>query len=171
KINTLAWARLDLDLDTGEALIEEVQSDWARHVSDDAKLIKNRVKKAADKKEYFDWNKPFYKHCSYKSFLEYYTKYCEAHVKLWQEAIVAATIWFLRNELGIRRIFYHHYETSLKLKQLQDWKPPRSIYTKLPKRFCFQLTKDYPSFLEKDIRHRLKKELRKDEVRFYKLEF
>ncbi|MFQ5566426.1 MAG: hypothetical protein ACE5EU_08695, partial [Paracoccaceae bacterium] len=28
--HTLAWARLDLDLATGEALIEEVQNDWLR---------------------------------------------------------------------------------------------------------------------------------------------
>ena len=29
---TLAWARIDLDLETGEALIEEIQSDWVKYV-------------------------------------------------------------------------------------------------------------------------------------------
>lgn len=29
--HTLAWARLDIDLDGGEALIEELQSDWVRY--------------------------------------------------------------------------------------------------------------------------------------------
>ena len=27
---TLAWSRIDLDLDRGEALVEEIQSDWVR---------------------------------------------------------------------------------------------------------------------------------------------
>lgn len=30
--NTLAWARLDLDLNSATALIEEIQSDWIRDV-------------------------------------------------------------------------------------------------------------------------------------------
>ncbi len=30
--NTLAWARLDIDLESGSALIEEIQSDWIRRV-------------------------------------------------------------------------------------------------------------------------------------------
>jgi hypothetical protein len=36
---TLAWARLDLDLDQGEALIEEVQTDWVREARDAAKRL------------------------------------------------------------------------------------------------------------------------------------
>lgn len=32
--DTLAWARIDLDFDAGEALIEEVQSDWVREAID-----------------------------------------------------------------------------------------------------------------------------------------
>ncbi len=88
---TLAWARIDLSLDTDEALIEEVQSDWISYVH---------------------W------HSSPASALERFLKRYE---RIWSEATLAAAIWFLRHEIGIRRIFYHDFETGNAMKGLREW--------------------------------------------------
>ena len=40
--HTLAWARIDLDLDSGEALIEEIQTDWLR-LANHARGLLNEV--------------------------------------------------------------------------------------------------------------------------------
>jgi len=37
---TLAWARLDVDLESGQALVEEIQSDWVRRVKDAERRLK-----------------------------------------------------------------------------------------------------------------------------------
>ena len=81
---------------------------------------------------------------------------------------LAATLWFLRRELGIRRIFYHTFETGNWLKGLRDYKPPRSIYTDLPKQFCFQETYNPPSFIMRSRRKWIIRELEK--LKFYVLE-
>ncbi|MEM9384934.1 MAG: hypothetical protein AAGA68_07715 [Pseudomonadota bacterium] len=120
---TLAWARLDLDFHTNEALIEEVQSDFVRD-------------------------------------LQWYVSKREAPAPalvtllqelrgLWQEAILTATIEFVWRELGIDHVYYHEFETGNRLKALRYGKPPRSLYERLPRRFCMTLTNEAPQMLRK----------------------
>ena len=122
---TLAWARIDLDLSYGEALIEEIQSDWVRDVKyyAESQWLDNRTA----------W--------------QGYRKYLEPRAKHWATTIMTATMWFLLEELGIETIFYHTYETGIKLKSIKYSAPPKSIYTDLPRRFCFRTTHNGPRFL------------------------
>jgi hypothetical protein len=125
---TLAWARLDIDRPTGEALIEEVQSDWAQ-----------------------DMQAPV----------------LVPYARLWDEAMLAAAIRFLRDDVRLRRIFYHTYEGGLRFKRFYKdsyWLPPRSVYTTLPKRFCFQLTDRAPRFLEHSDCRRVRKLVRRNRL-------
>ena len=60
--------------------------------------------------------------------------------------------YFLKEEIGINTIFYHTFEGGNFLKGI-DYakKPPRSLNTSLPKKFCFELTNQYPAFLSNRI--------------------
>ena len=80
------------------------------------------------------------------------------YMKIWDEAVLAATISFIRNELGIKRIYYHSYETGPQLKSIYG-STPRYLYTALPRRFCFEKTDENPAFLQKD--RRFKQRIRK----------
>ena len=86
-----------------------------------------------------------------------YQEYLRPYRKILAEAALAAAIDYLF-ELGIRRIYYHDFETGCRLKGIElDWAPPRSLYTDLPKRFCMQRTEQGPSFLiwQRRVRKRL----------------
>ena len=69
--------------------------------------------------------------------------------QVWDEAMLCAAIRFLVEELGIRRIFYHTPESGAFYKGYGAEGAPRSLYTKLPKRFCFQSVEEGPGFLRK----------------------
>lgn len=126
QLRTLAWSRLDVDLDAGEALIEEIQTDWIRGALSDRRLADQR----AD-----------------DNVVRYVDEVLAPHIPVWDEAMLAATIWFLRRELGISTIFYHTYESGAALKRIRYGRPPRSVYTRLPRKFCFAETASKPSFL------------------------
>ena len=136
---TLAWARIDLDLETGEALIEEIQSDWVR----DADAYAYRNKDNAEE----DWDK-------------YIEQVLKPETRKWPEAMLTAAVWFLAVEMGIRTIFYHTHESGSKLKRIGGSAPPRSLYTSLPKKFCFELTHNGPLFI-RDANERTRKDLKK----------
>ncbi len=139
KRRTLAWSRLDIDLDGGEALIEEIQNDWLREV--------DWALRCANSETTSFW------YCGIEIETTKFVEYCDsvlaAHRKVWDEAMLAATIWFLREELGIRKIFYHTHRSGAALKGIAYRLPPRSLYTALPKRFCFERTGDMPVFLSR----------------------
>lgn len=144
---TLAWSRIDLDLDSGEALIEEIQSDWVRRVRSCLRSIKNGVS-------------PWQLHwclCQEDEFINYAEEVLSPFNALWAEAMLAATIRFIYAELGIRTIYYHTHQFGSKLKQISGDAPPRSLYTDLPKKFCFQLTDEDPDFIEQDRTFKRKK--------------
>ncbi len=73
--------------------------------------------------------------------------------RLWDEAMLAATVWFCRNQLGVRRIYYHAFENGNLFKRIERSHPPRSLYTTLPRRFCFKRTVEAPQMLRR-CRHR-----------------
>ncbi|MEB4593540.1 hypothetical protein VSS37_21360 [Candidatus Thiothrix sp. Deng01] len=129
KLETLAWARIDLDFATNQALIEELQSDW--------------VKNAADREQ--DWNYGAENMRQYREVLRPYAK-------VWDEAILTAVLCLIRRDLGIREVFYHSYDTGNRLKGIERYyhygKPPRYLYTELPKKFCFAKTSEAPDFLK-----------------------
>jgi len=152
KHHTLAWARMEVDLDRGEALIEEIQSDWLRSVKSDQELFKKIFVLKEPRKRGTQWYLDNYydgmKHVN--QVLNYFEKTVRSHDRIWSEAMLYAAIWFLHSELGINRVFYHTHETGNRLKSIpMDGGPPRSLYTDLPKRFCFKTTTDGPAVVEK----------------------
>jgi hypothetical protein len=142
---TLAWARIDLELSSGEALIEEIQCDWIR----DAMYYRRRAEemvKIGEREDYL--SSVIGGNGSYtKRFISYLDTVLAPHIDTWEEAMLAAAIQFLREEIGIRTIFYHTFEGGNILKSFWYGKPPRSLYTALPRRFCFRCVDRGPSFV------------------------
>jgi hypothetical protein len=88
----------------------------------------------------------------------------------WSAAMLAASIDFVDRELGVSKIWYHSWETGTCLKGIDhDCAPPRSLYSRLPRQFCFSETEDMPRFLA---RKHIQKRLNRAKVspRFYTLE-
>lgn len=135
KDRTLAWSRIDIDLKRGEALIEEIQNDWIREALG--------ARKQAEK--YWRSILLYGERVMSANVRKYVDVVLAPHIKVWDEAMLAATIWFLREEIGISRIYYHTHESGAALKRIKYCKPPRSLYTKLPKRFCFKETEERPA--------------------------
>jgi hypothetical protein len=123
---TLAWSRIDFDMDAGEALIEEIQSDWVRDARRRAESM------------YHDTS---------GQWKEYVHNVMLPLTKRWSETMLTAAVWFLLEEMGICRIFYHTHDTGTKFKHIGGRPPPKSIYTELPRKFCFQQTHNGPQFL------------------------
>jgi len=162
-LRTMAWSRLDIDLKSGEVLIEEIQSDWFR---------------AAFERGLWWLGLPPWKCASeaQRKMMKRFHRYLETVLKpyreIWEEAMMASTIWFLREELGIRKLFYHTWSSGNYLKGIRASyaKPPLSLYKKLPEKFCFQKTDELPSFLNKESSRKWKEGLKKDIVEFYSVE-
>jgi hypothetical protein len=142
---TLAWARLDMDFETNEVLIEEIQSDWVRKAK---AMLYEAQKSCANGNSYINWRGAEGKS---ENIVKYVKQVLMPYIKIWDEAILSATIDFVRNELGIDTVYYHSYESGPKLKYIYG-NTPRDLYTRLPKRFCFEKTSESPVFLQKDRR-------------------
>ena len=155
RYRTLAWARIDLDWDTGEALIEEIQNDRLREV-------KSLLDAARERKldEISRWGVTMK-----TSFLaDYWEKSLKLSRAVWDEAMVCATLRFIVGELGLRKIYYHTPESGRLYKRISCSEPPRSVYTDLPRKFCFQRVGHGPEFLGKKPR-------KSKQADFLKLEF
>lgn len=149
KRHTLAWARLDIDFEHNCALIEEIQNDWLRDVKWFEKRVMGKLKAgdAPDSKtNLWDVN------CSLKTAQSYCRFVLGRYAPIWDEAMLWAAISFLREEIGIRDIFYHSVDSGRLLKRIGGRLPPNSIYTDLPRRFCFAPTDEAPEFLRKEKR-------------------
>ena len=81
---------------------------------------------------------------------EYVLVVLKPYADCWDEAILTAAITFIHDELGIRKIYYHSAESGAKMKRIRWDLPPRSLYSKLPKRFGFKKTQEVPEFLKED---------------------
>jgi hypothetical protein len=130
---TLAWARLDIDLESGVALIEEVQSDWLRNVQDEVAWLTQQ--------------EPRSRHL--RSTRAYDTALRAAYGKLWPRAMLLAALIVLRDELGMRELFMHMPETGRRLKRIGGLAPPVSLYSALPKSLGFEAVTEAPVFLRK----------------------
>ena len=130
---TLGWVRIDVDLGTGEALLEEVQSDWLR---DMRTLLRWHSAASADEGDVA------------------VRLYCETMLtgfgKIWSEVLMSAALWFVREELGVRNVWFHTYESGCELKRIKGARPPKSLYTSLPRKFCYMATRQPPEFLQRD---------------------
>jgi len=142
KINTLAWARIDADLVNRIALIEEVQTDWLR---DAATTVRHQREELKQLRGSFDQT---WLETTISMLLWYSDHYLEPLSKLWDEAMLSAALWFLRDRAHLRTAYYHTWESGLWFKRMhEDDGPPRSLYTKLPRRFAFEPAERGPGFI------------------------
>lgn len=150
---TLAWARLDVDLDTGVALIEEVQSDWLRNVSDRVRYLQ--------------------KHASRSRTLRHMERYDrqlrEVYARIWPKAMLFAVLHVAVDHLGCSTIWMHTPESGVALKRIAGRAPPRSLYAGLPKAFCFEPVSDAPAFLTRPCRRALSLLENRKQPYFWKL--
>lgn len=162
---TLGWIRIDLDFETNELLIEEIQTDWLRDLASLAKNLKTNEAskhKSILKSDGIDG--------SIDNFWKYYD-YMQPIAKIWDELAASVAIWFAKTELQIQNIYMHSFESCLLFKDQYNSKPPRSIYTKLPKKMGFVMCESVPEFLRKEIYlKRYFRKAKKESVKWFKLE-
>lgn len=141
---TLAWSRIDLDFDTNEALIEEVQNDWLREARD---LLHDARRLKILRRSMNSW-------WGSTGRVDDVIRYCEhvlrPYYQIWDEAMLSASIDFVHRELGINNVYFHTEQTGYHVKRIKSRQPPRSLYSQLPKRFCFKQTSEAPGFLRQD---------------------
>ncbi len=145
--NTLAWARIDLDWASNCALIEEIQSDWIRRVAWLAERVEKKLacgQPATGSIAYAGQRLPLAAAQAYCGYV------LEHYAGIWSEAMLWASIEFIREELGLPVVFYHSETGGRLLKGIRCSAPPRSLYTDLPCRFCFTPTREVPPFLADD---------------------
>ncbi|GMG85982.1 hypothetical protein [Biformimicrobium ophioploci] len=150
--NTMAWARIDLDLETGVALIEEIQNDWLREVEWSVQEARSYLEKQKRNEDSMSWYEDF----SPEATLKYFETAIRQYQSTWAETMLSAALFFLVEEIGIEQVFYHSWKTGRAVKKCS---PPKSIYSKLPEKFCFNKTATGPAFLyeDKSSRRKMKK--------------
>ena len=104
--------------------------------------------KQSGQRHYSRWLGDF----SYAEIKTYADDVLAPYAKVWEEAMLSATIGFIHHELGLQKIYYHSFEQGALLKNIKGSKPPRSLYTRLPKQFGFQKTPEGPEFLMREKR-------------------
>jgi hypothetical protein len=145
--HTLAWSRLDIDPERGEALIEELQSDWIRQAEHAGEAALRGLVEG-------EFEPPWWLEdagCDALQLFRYVEYVLAHHRRIWAETVLAASLWLLREHLGIRRIYMHTYESGCLLKKIPGRRPPRSIYEQVPRTFCFERVVGVPRFLRRDL--------------------
>jgi hypothetical protein len=74
-----------------------------------------------------------------------------------------------KEEIGIGKIYYHTFNFGCRIKRIAGSKPPVSLYTKLPDRFCFKKTNQAPGFLMRRNNRKIIDLLKHHDPRFYLL--
>jgi hypothetical protein len=145
---TLAWARLDVDCESDEVLIEEVQSDWVKEAQSFRDIAETWLSEGhSDGLCFTGFDAPA------AELVRYVECVLAPYASVWQECVLALAIEFSYATLGARRVFFHTYEGGKVMKRM--WyrrQPPRSLYTRLPERFCFTRTRVSPRMFEGDRR-------------------
>jgi len=160
---TLAWARMDFDLETGEALIEELQTDLLRDLESLARRAYDAKKDGENEFDRYGAN------VRTDRVIDAWEKKFSSERKHWHEAMLSAALWFLVSEMGCRMIYYHTESTGSYLKRIGGTKPPRSLYTDLPKRFCFDETDEVPRMLAQDKHWKRRVKASPEPMRFFKM--
>lgn len=143
-LHTLAWSRLDIDLEHREALIEEIQSDWIR----EAELAAgDALKTLIDGRIHPPWWLDD-TGCDAHQLFRYVEFVLAPHRRLWSQAVLSASLWLLRERLNVRHVYMHTSETGRALKWMEADPPPWSLYEQVPRSFCFQRVEGFPRFLE-----------------------
>ncbi len=141
--HTLAWSRIDIDWESGEALVEEVQSDWVTGLIDSRKSWQQL--KETNRRRNREMNEHQEKRMRT---LNLYLEALQFEMKYWPEMTLYATLELLRNQCGIKKIWYHTPESGSLVKGMgNDSGAPRSHYKELPRRFGFQRTEEWPEFI------------------------
>lgn len=150
---TLAWARVDLDLERGEALIEEVQTDWLRFAGEEVEALRDSQPRSRDLAQ-----------------MERYEAGLVAQYgRIWSRVMLLATLVVLREWLHVGRVWMHRPDTGVVLKRIAGAAPPRSLYSALPKAFCFAPTRVRPQMLHR-LPARVTKRLPKEGPVFWALD-
>jgi hypothetical protein len=167
--HTLAWARLDIDLSSGAALIEEVQTDWVRLALHARKSVAALV---ADPEAQRAAGEAFYRgrSVSAENLETYVREVLKRHIATWDEAMLTAVLLFLWEELGVRNVWLHTADCGQRLKRIHGTPPPRSLYSQLPSRFCFQETALSPPFLDRKSSTAYRSLERSGGLRFWQME-
>ena len=160
---TMAWVRLDIDMVTGQALIEEVQNDWLRG----AGWARAAAVSAIRRRRPNDIVWGIGAATRVKPYCEYVLKH---HAHDWSEAALSAAVGFLIEEIGISQIWYHDSDTGARMKQIKWSKPPRSIYSSLPRSFCFEKTSQAPGFLVSTAPKELRARMRRGQESFWRMD-
>ena len=66
------------------------------------------------------------------------------HERRWAEVTLSAALWVLVEMLRVRTVYMHTPESGEILKNIFGTWPPRSLYSDLPRRFCFTRTSQRP---------------------------
>ncbi len=151
--SSVAWARIDIDFQTGEALIEEVQNDWLRIAHSLNRFSSRKLKQG---ELTYQWGGLTLRNID---MLNYTTILLKQYSKVWSETMLFSAISTIKEELGLDKIFYHTVETGKWLKNISYGAPPVSIYSDLPRKFCFKTVNSAPEFIatNRAARRRLKK--------------
>ncbi|HSF16068.1 MAG TPA: hypothetical protein VLK65_11005 [Vicinamibacteria bacterium] len=160
---TLAWVRLDIDLDEGEALIEEVQNDWVRN----ALRIHEELKR--ERLSYGTCENHWVMRGTSRRYGDvdrYVETVLDPHRHMWDEAALSAAIEFLVRDVGIREIYYHTWEGGRAMKDMLRQHPPVSHYENLPRRFCFERVSQAPRFLGNAPGHRFRRRVHEAAQRY-----
>lgn len=163
KSPTLSWCRIDFDLETGEALIEEIQTDLLRDIRGAANVAYRKRKRALKAFQYLG------EEFDTERFLRYWEDDFSHHEKTWHEAMLTAALAFLVEEIGLKKVYYHTHESGAFFKRINGENPPRSLYTKLPKQFCFERTNEAPQFLGRDRTWKRKKDKAQRPLEFFRM--
>ncbi len=160
---TLGWVRLDLDFETNEVLIEEIQTDWLRGVNSLAKDLRTSKNEARQEILRNDGvgscELDFWK----------YFNYMQSINKIWDELFISVAIWFAQNELQLSNIWMHSFDSCKLFKDQANSLPPQSLYTKLPKKMGFEISDENPEFLQKEIYlKRYFRKAKKEKVKWFK---
>lgn len=153
----MACTRIDIDFQSGEALIEEIQNDWLRNVGEYL---------AGAARGYGCYGKSPER----ERFKVYAESVLAPHTAMWSEAVLAAALHLVIAGCGISRVWYHHYDTGWEIKKMRWCGTPRSLYTDLPKRFCFELTNEPPAFILPWQPRWLRRKLERREGRFWRFD-
>jgi hypothetical protein len=142
--HTMAWVRMDVELATNEVLIEEVQTDWLRCAPRYLRRFArcdSCCSSTCGRKEQMRREA--------KNLRVYMENVLMPYYELWDEAAMMAAIQFALDEIGVKTIYYHTFDTGNVLKGMRTSHPPKSLYTKLPRKFCFELTNKAPKMFDK----------------------